>query len=82
MLCRMGRALQFVLVLLFLAGANCVAAGTIWVLGKLANLTPFGEEPLAWIPIGFVGVAAGVGFLWGVIWFIGRPRRNPGRALG
>lgn len=74
--------LQFVCVLVLLLSGNAVAAGTIWVLGTLANVSGMGEAPFVLDLIAITGVAAGIGWLYAVMRFIGRLPRNRGRAPG
>lgn len=62
--------------LLFI-GAALVAAGTILALGRVANESPLlANEPLAWLLICLVGVAAAIAFLWFIVRFIGRSSRR------
>lgn len=61
--------------LIFIAG-TAVAGGTIFALGKLANSYALtADEPITWLLICLVGVASGIGFLWGATRFIGRSSR-------
>lgn len=73
----MSGALQSVCVLVLLLLANVIAAGTMWVLGTVANVAGLGEFPLVWEFIALIGVAAGIGSLWAFVKFMARrPRKQ------